>query len=67
MDTHFANMRSLIQVLVFTSLVPGEIDGLLVPSSKAYKLLTDYLITDKLLKRSGPAQEKWFKSNCPYI
>ena len=37
----------------------GEIDVLLVPSGKASKLLTDHLITGKLLK-SEPAQKTWF-------
>ena len=37
----------------------GEIDGLLVPLSKASKLLTDHLIAGKPLK-SDPAQEKLF-------
>ena len=41
-------------------LEPKEIDGLLVPPSKAYTLLTYQLITGKLL-RSRPAQEKWFQ------
>ena len=39
---------------------PREIDGLLVPLGKAYRLLTDHLITGKPL-RSEPPQKKWFK------
>ena len=38
-----------------------EIDRLLVPSGKAYTLLTGHLITGKLL-RSEPAQERWCKA-----
>ena len=38
-------------------LEPKEIDGLLVPSSKAYTLLNDRLITGKPF-RSEPAQEE---------
>ena len=44
---------------------PQEIDGLLVPSRKAYTLLTDHLITGYPL-RFESAQEKWVKSNHPY-
>ena len=42
------------------------IDGLLLPSGKAYTLLTDHLITGKPLWFE-PAQEKWFKPTHPYI
>ena len=45
---------------------PKEIDGLLVPPGKDYTLLTDHLSTGKPLCFE-PAQEKWFKSNHPYI
>ena len=49
------------------SLGPEDIDGVLVPQQgKAYTLLTDHLITGQPL-RSESAQEKWFKSNHPYI
>ena len=41
---------------------PKEIDGLLVPPSKAFSLLTDHLITSKPIW-SEPDQEKCFKSN----
>ena len=47
-------------------LEPKEIDELHVPPGKAYKLLTDHLITAFPL-RSELAQKKWFKSNHPYI
>ena len=47
-------------------MAPNEIDGLLVPSGKAYTLLTGHLIAGKPL-RFEPAQERWFKSNHPYI
>ena len=45
-----------------------EIDGLLVSPGKAYmyELLTDYQISGKPL-RSEPVQEKWFKSNHPFL
>ena len=45
---------------------PKEIDGLFVLPGKAYTLLTDQLITGIPLWFE-PAQEKWFKSNHPYI
>ena len=46
---------------------PKEIDGLLVPPGKSsVLLLVDHLKTGKPL-RSEPAQEKWLKSNHPYI
>ena len=45
---------------------PKEIDGLFVSLGKAYTLLAGHLITGKLLWFE-PAQEKWFKSNHPYI
>ena len=46
----------------------GEIDGLFVPPGKAYKLLTDYLITGISRRRSEPAKEKWFSQTIhPYI
>ena len=45
---------------------PKEIDRPLLPPGKASKLLTVHLIIGYQL-RSEPAQEKWFKSNHPYI
>ena len=41
--------------------------GSLCIKTKAYKLLTDHLITGLQPRRSEPAKEKWFKSNHPYI
>ena len=41
-------------------------DGLLVPPGKASNLLTNHLITGKVLM-SEPAQEKKFRLNHPYI
>ena len=39
-------MERLINVMGPLSLGPKEIDGLLVPEGKAYKLLTDHLISE---------------------
>ena len=41
---------------------PKETDGLPVPPGKAYTLLTDHL-----MRRSEPAQEKWFMTSCQTI
>ena len=45
---------------------PKEIEWLLVPPGKAYRTLTDHLISSKPLWFEL-AQEKWFKSNHPCI
>ena len=45
---------------------PKEIVGLLVSPGKASTQLIDHMNIYELL-RSEPAQEKWFKSNHPYI
>ena len=46
---------------------PREIDGLRVPQGKAYKLLTDHLITVFPFRRSEYFKRRWFKSDRPYI
>ena len=45
---------------------PKEMNGLLEPPAKVSTLPTDHLITGQPLM-SYSAQEKWFKSNQPYI
>ena len=44
-----------------------KVGGLLVSPGKAYKILTNYQITGKPLRRSEPPKDKWFKSNHQYI